>query len=345
MRRLLLPLGYLYGACMRVRNYFYDRGIFSSYQSALPVVSVGNLTLGGNGKTPCVLFLVEHFRAQGYRPVVLSRGYGGKAIAPQLVDDVSSSEDVGDEPVLLHAKLRVSGIGRVVVARKRALGAQFIEKNKIGDLILLDDGFQHRALRRDLDIVLASVSSENREKELFSGSCLPSGNLREPWRPALKRATHLILFTQSPELVADSKVQKIQQQVPAHLPIWCAHYTQMGVHHALTGEDLPAQSIFAFSAIAQPEAFEKSLRTLGFHIEDSKHFPDHHPLQEHDMHSLRSAAKERKLVCTEKDLVKISLKDREKIYVLSGTFAVQDWKMKQAVLSIPHSRSKRAADF
>ncbi len=175
------PAASLYGLAVRARNAFYDRGAFRPRRLQGPVVSVGNLSVGGSGKTPFVLLLGELLKARGLKFDVLSRGYGRRTRGVAMVDPAGSSQMFGDEPLLIARRLRVP----VVVGEDRYEAGMFAE-NKFGpQLHLLDDGFQHRALARDFDIVL--VTPEDARDQL-----LPAGRLREPLA-ALSRADAVVL--------------------------------------------------------------------------------------------------------------------------------------------------------
>ena len=174
-------LGSIFGAGVQLRNHLYDRGILRSRRLAGPVVSVGNLSVGGSGKTPFVLLLGELLRAREVRFDILSRGYGRKTKGVLLVDPAGSSHDFGDEPLLLARRLAVP----VIVGEDRYQAGLFAEKRFGPQLHLLDDGFQHRSLARDFDIVLITPEDTR-------DSMLPGGRLREPPR-SLARADAIVL--------------------------------------------------------------------------------------------------------------------------------------------------------
>src|SRR6266478_2467755 len=163
------PLSSLFGLGVRARNALYDRGIARARELRGPVVSIGNLSVGGSGKTPFVLLLGELLKQRGIIFDILSRGYGRKTRGVALVDPAGSSRDFGDEPVLLARRLAVP----VVVGEERYPAGVFAEKELGPRLHLLDDGFQHRSLARDFDIVLVTAQDAN-------DRLLPAGRLREP---------------------------------------------------------------------------------------------------------------------------------------------------------------------
>ncbi len=203
-------LAALYGAVTHVRNIAYDRKWLSSYRSSLPVVCVGNLTVGGNGKTPLVLWLAEQLLARGRKPVILSRGYGGRITRPRLIaGDADSVVDVGDEPLMM-AQRRICP---VVIARSRVAGAKMIEVQALGDVIILDDGFQHRALERDLNLMCVAAANDSQAGRFLSGTLLPHGLQREPLSDALARTDAIIWQSRNPEppvaIPHDSRIRDI----------------------------------------------------------------------------------------------------------------------------------------
>ena len=146
----------IYDAITRVRNFAYDRGWLEVYRSPLKVISVGNITAGGNGKTPLCLLIVKELRNAGFSPVILTRGYGGSTKSVKKVTEEDGPAEVGDEAVMLF---RRTG-GPVVIGANRVQAVKMIESERLGDIVLLDDGFQHRRLARDVDIVTINVGSD-----------------------------------------------------------------------------------------------------------------------------------------------------------------------------------------
>ena len=175
------PFTGLYGAATALRNRLYDRGTLSSRRLERPVVSVGNLSVGGSGKTPFVIALGELLKARGIRFDVLSRGYGRKTHGVRIVEDYGSAADFGDEPLLIARRLGVP----VIVGGSRYAAGRVAEQKFETQLHILDDGFQHRSLARDFDIVLMT------ERD-FDDKLLPFGRLREPLS-SLQRADAIVL--------------------------------------------------------------------------------------------------------------------------------------------------------
>src|ERR1035441_9888570 len=175
------PLTGLYGAATALRNTLFDRGVLSSRRLERPVVSVGNLSLGGAGKTPFVIALGELLKARGIRFDVLTRGYGRKTRGVLIVETDGNAADFGDEPLLIARRLGVP----VIVGESRYEAGRVAERKFQPQLHILDDGFQHRSLARDFDIVLTTESD-------FDDRLLPSGRLREPLS-SLQRADAIVL--------------------------------------------------------------------------------------------------------------------------------------------------------
>src|SRR5215468_2907281 len=170
------PLSAIYAAGVRLRNASYDRGVLVSQKLSAPVISVGSISAGGAGKTPFVIFVGEFLQAHGVRFDVLSRGYGRKSRGVRVVERGGSPAEYGDEPLLINRRLRCP----VVVGENRFEAGLLAEKQFGAQLHLLDDGFQHRALARDLNVVLVTAAD-------LADTLLPVGRLREPVR-ALERA-------------------------------------------------------------------------------------------------------------------------------------------------------------
>ena len=190
MEMVLNGLSYLFRGLTNARNGLYDRGVLRGYRSKLPIVSIGNVTVGGNGKTPLCQFLASDLIQRGMRPVILSRGYGGTVRGPYRVKTTDSSHLVGDEPLLLASASDVP----VYVSKSRVVGVQRIEEEGTGNVVILDDGFQHRALARDFDIVSIFVGSDEGIHSFLRGTLLPVGRFRaRTEKKALRRAQAIVL--------------------------------------------------------------------------------------------------------------------------------------------------------
>lgn len=291
-----------YGWAIRCRNYLYDHGWFATYSSAIPVVSVGNLTVGGNGKTPLVIAIADQLIARGYRPVVLSRGYGGSEKGPHVVGPEDTAERVGDEPILIARKTGVP----VVIARKRADGAQLIERTKLGTIIILDDGFQHRALERCCNIVCIRVDDGDAIQEFLRGELLPHGRFREPLRLGMLRADTVMLVNRNAGVHSSPVAEEDLARVfPASTTVFRSNVTVEAIQ-ALDGEEvLKPQPVVALSGIANPKAFHRTLEALGYTLLERKVFGDHHQFSKNDIDQLLEQFPDTKIICTEKDGVKL----------------------------------------
>ena len=272
--------------------------------SALPVVSVGNLTAGGNGKTPLCLYLVEMLKQRGLKPVILSRGYGGSLKGPHLVQIDDTPEKVGDEPLLMA---QTGGVP-VVIARARAEGAQCIEREKLGDVIVLDDGFQHRKLARQVDIVSVFVGTDAAVDAFSEGQLLPLGRFREDRDAGFQRATMCVASYRrvvSPDEEMPPVDDRILSVVPPGVPVFRAAYESLGVRSIKDGSPITPRSVHAFAGIANPEGFFSSLTQTGFEVVKRFEFPDHHAFSEEEVVKLVESNPDTLFVCTEKDGVKI----------------------------------------
>ena len=300
--RILLKCGAaLYRAITRVRNTLYDRGVFAVTKCGVPVISVGNISAGGNAKTPLCEFLYEYFDSRGKKPVILSRGYGGKIRGPILVSNKSAPSDVGDEPLLLaqHGK-------RTVIARDRVAGARYITQEKVGDLIILDDGFQHRRLHRDFDLVTINVGNSEAVSSLIHGELLPLGRLREERAKALSRASAVVFSRRGGAPVSSEIRTVLRRVIPPGIPTFVSATTIRSVS-PLQGDSsrlLPTK-VFAFCGLGNPEPFFYSLEKEGFVLNGRASFPDHYTYTKSDINRLTTMAQGLPLLCTEKDGVKL----------------------------------------
>jgi tetraacyldisaccharide 4'-kinase len=272
------PLSSIFGAGVRARNTLYDRSIVRANKLQGPVLSVGNLSVGGSGKTPFILVLGELLRARGVKFDILSRGYGRKTRGVARVDPGGLPQDFGDEPLLLARRLEAP----VIVGENRYEAGVFAEKQFGPQLHLLDDGFQHRALARDFDIVL--VTPEDARDRL-----LPAGRLREPLS-SLSRADAVVLTSgASPESFSlNGKL------------VW-------RVRRGITPTNVPARPV-VFCGIARPQNFLLQLRTAGIEPGAQALFRDHHAYTERDIHDLsklREQSEAGGFVTTEKDAINL----------------------------------------
>jgi tetraacyldisaccharide 4'-kinase len=298
LRLISLP----YGGIVAARNRLYEGGVLRQQKLPRPVISVGNLTVGGTGKTPTVIFMAHILKDRGYRPAVLSRGYGGCANAPvNVVSDgnriLMGWREAGDEPILIaHA---APGIP-VLTGNRRLLSGRAAVENFGADVLILDDGFQHRSLFRDIDMVLLDTA-----RPFGNGFLLPRGPLREP--PDSLRRADILLRTGDAE--NGEPLRKA-----ASPPSFRAIHKPQGVVAGGTQRiemvaALLGQKVFAFAGIGSPEAFRRSLTELGAAVVGFRVFPDHHPYDLSDIENLRRLAAESgaaRIITTEKDGIRLA---------------------------------------
>ena len=306
LRYLAAPLAPLYGAVVRARNRSFDSHPERAARVKVPVVSVGNLSAGGTGKTPLTLFLSEGLEAAGWTNAVLSRGYGGRRdVDPMSVEAESDPRQTGDEPLLMARRL---GPHRVVVGRKRHAAALRALSQRPGlRCLLLDDGFQHRALYRDLDLlVLDGV------RRWGDGRMLPLGDLREPL-DSVHRAQALVV-TRAARVPDRTEVETWWASHGSGGPLFWVDFVLGGLRRWDTREQsslpLPgAGPAFAWCGLGHPEAFYADLLVAGQAWVGSHSFPDHRGPSPANLRRLQALARAEGagwLVCTEKDAVKLT---------------------------------------
>lgn len=283
-RALLLPMSVLYGLIVRVRVWLYAHGWLKQKRLKGTVISVGNLTVGGTGKTPTVIWLAEKFLAEGKRVAILSRGYRG-------------ANGTSDEIELMRFRLQ----GRVSfgVGKNRFAAGRRLESEQPVDVFLLDDGFQHLQLARDLDILLMDVS-----RPLAGESLLPAGSLREPVT-AMSRA-NLIIFTRAETgSGALDAIGKLTQY-----PVFAASTRLVGFRRfggevtPVSANEIGAGPFFAFCGLGNPDAFFRDLGNWGLAVCGQAVFADHHHYTQRDISAVKLTAKRtgaNAIVTTEKD--------------------------------------------
>jgi tetraacyldisaccharide 4'-kinase len=298
----LLPLSWLFALVVRLRRWAYRAGWFASHPPGVPVVVVGNITVGGTGKTPLVIWLATQLQARGVRVGIVLRGYGGTAVAPTLVTANSSSREVGDEAVLLAQRAACSVcVGRDRVGAARRLVAQGCE------LIVCDDGLQHLALRRDLEILVIDGA-----RGFGNGALLPAGPLREP--VARVRTADGVVVNGEPTtaIAADLAVaMSADQGEPLVLRLQAGELQQLTSGTRMPVSVLQGQRVHAVAGIGNPARFFALLRALGAQV-DAHAFADHHRYTPDDL----AFADERLIVMTEKDAVKCRAFAADRMYAL-----------------------------
>ena len=301
--RLLLPLAWLYGALLAARRSAYQSGRRQPTRLPVPVVVVGNVVVGGAGKTPTTIALVEHLKARGWRPGVVSRGHGRADGSPQAVHTDTDPALAGDEPLLIH---RASGVP-VWVGRARAhAAAALLQAHAEVNLIVCDDGLQHWALASDLRVAVFD------DRGLGNGWLLPAGLLREPWPSSdAPRAPQLVL-QQAPHGAPPPAA------LPGGLPSFQAQRS-LGTHVVnAQGERMALnafadQAVTAVAGIARPEAFFGMLRGRGLRLAATVALGDHA-----EASALAQAVDHATgpVLCTEKDLVKLAGTPRQDLWAV-----------------------------
>lgn len=311
------PLSTIFGAAVAARNALYDRGVFKARRLSRPVVSVGNISVGGSGKTPFVIALGQLLKERGIEFDVLSRGYRRRGSGVAIVRGDGSPDEFGDEPLLIARKLRAP----VIVGADRYAAGLLAEQKFAPRLHLLDDGFQHRQLHRDFDIVMLPASD-------LEDTLLPIGRLREPVS-ALRRADTVVTNpdererAESASFVRDHSdsldtVERVmefeeglEESSEAHSPVSAARTWR--VRREIRLEGTPKRTI-AFCGIARTNQFFAGLRDLGVELSEAISFPDHHRYTQPDIArllELKARAGAESFITTEKDLINLgSLADR-----------------------------------
>lgn len=295
IRLLLLPVSLLYGLVTEIRNLLFHLKWLPIYHSKLAVISVGNLTAGGTGKTPFTIWLAGQL-ANEYQVAVVSRGYRRKTKGLKVVANrgqiSASPEEVGDEPFLIARKLKNV---TVLVVEKRKQALQWLEQNCAAQVVILDDGFQHRHVHRDVEIILFK-----RAWQFYFNFILPTGSWREfPWH--IRRA-HFVVLPEKQQLPFIRPQNQFQVKARSQMLVDC-YFKPIKALQEMKGEP-----VAVFAGIAQPELFFKQLNDLELKVARSFSFKDHHHFSKKDIEKMFDVCRQEKikyLLCTEKDLVKV----------------------------------------
>ena len=304
--QILNAASFLYSAAMTLRSRCYRFGFLASNKLACRVVSIGNLTLGGAGKTPMTLWLAQMLKERGYRPAILSRGY--KGTARKSVNVVCDGERIllapkvaGDEPVMMAQRLKnipvLTGVDRY------SSGLLAIQQFSV-DFLLLDDGYQHLALKRDCNILLLDYANP-----FGNGKVFPAGSLREPIK--MMDRSDMICLTRCPrddsfsyKDLVDRGISKPSVKTRLRLNSW----VRLDTEEHLPPEALHGEAVSAFCGIACPDDFISLLEEVGAQTLSRTDFPDHHPYSKEDLYLVQNkSADARFVVTTEKDAVKVRI--------------------------------------
>lgn len=279
---LLIPLSSLFWLISSLRRSAYKLGIFKSYKVTVPVIVIGNINIGGTGKTPVVIWLAKRLKEVGYKPAIISRGYGGASSGEVLPDGLASI--FGDEPVLLAQRTGCPvWVGRDRVATAKAL----LQKHPECDLVLSDDGLQHYRLQRDVEIAVIDGV-----RGFGNHFLLPAGPLRE----STSRLTSVDVVVQHGGDQLDEKFNL--HTFKMHLDALMFHQL-INPQNTKSAKDFANKNTLAIAGIGHPERFFKQLSSMGLQFEQQA-FPDHHPFQPHDLQNKKAEL----VLMTEKDAVK-----------------------------------------
>jgi tetraacyldisaccharide 4'-kinase len=312
----LTPLSWLWEWFYRVRRSCYEYGFIKREYFKVPVISVGNLSFGGTGKTPTIMWLADYLAEKNKVPVVLTRGYKGKL--EKSAGLLRSGQrfrlnphDYGDEPLMIASKMRK---GAVIVGRNRAANLKRFFPDINPDVVLLDDGFQHLKIYRSFNIVLFDATMPlNRYKTA------PLGYMREGLT-ALKDADAIIVSRA--DMVSNEERLNLKNFISSHFhhgPLWCEiFYRPIGVFNCYDQliyelADLKSLSVVALTAIASPDSFYRSLEQLGMNIVECVSFSDHYFFTQVDVNEVIFRANQHScvVICSEKDMVKLKQVSRD----------------------------------
>lgn len=294
------PLSPVYSVIMRLRAWAYKKGLLAGKTLPCPVISIGNITLGGTGKTPLVMAVAEWLKGQGIRAAIVTRGYGGrigKGPVPVSTGEgaLVSPHEAGDEPVMMAEQMQ----GVPIVAGSDRFNAGIFAIHRLGaQVILLDDGFQHLALKRDIDIVLLSA-----RRPFGTGRVFPGGDMRESF-PAVRRATAIVIT--GSQVLDPAQIEAYRQMLNVLAPTRPVFFSKTRVRGA-RGLD-PSTPVFAFCGIGSPEAFFEMCAETGAKITGRKIFRDHHAYTRADIDEIAEEAVNSGalyIVTTAKDAVKV----------------------------------------
>ncbi len=305
LSRLFYPLSLLFRLGTKIRNF-----VSKTNKSTLPIICVGNIVVGGAGKTPVALKIGKMLIKAGYSPHFVSKGYSGIIKTSTLVESWHSPKSVGDESLLL------SDIAPTWIGIKRNDSIKNAE-NKGGDCIIMDDGFQNPTIHKDFSIVVINSSQEFGNKRV-----IPSGPLRESIKRGLARTNLVVVIGEVTEF--------LRKVIPTHIPIIPAKFNISTENKIFKG-----QKITAFAGIAYPEKFFNSLREQGAIIAKEVTFPDHHIFDENDLLSLAEIANKTKsiLVSTQKDFVRIPKSYRSLVNTLEGEIFFENEELIKEILT------------
>lgn len=307
LRYLLFPFSILYGWITSIRNFLFDKGILKSYSFDIPIIAVGNLSVGGTGKTPQIEYLIR-LLSSNYKIATLSRGYKRKSEGFVLADSNSNAEILGDEPFQIHQKF--PNIHVAVDADRKNGIEQLLKLDTKPEVILLDDAFQHRKVKAGFYILLSSF-----DDLYFNDFMLPTGNLRES-RSGAKRA-NVIIITKCPKDLSELAQENIIKKIGLNVPIFFSFIDyDSEVYNEFESkkvEEIIDVDKLLLAGIAKPEPFfaylqaEKNVKLV---------YPDHHHFSEKDIEEIKNKANNKLIITTEKDYVRLKNQNLKSLFYL-----------------------------
>ena len=297
LRKILFPLAFLYWLITYIRNWLYDKGIFKSSSFNIPIIAVGNLSVGGTGKTPQIEYLIR-LLSDDFKIAVLSRGYKRTSEGFILADENATASSIGDEPFQFYSKFPKI---QVVVDANRKNGIEsLLQLANKPDIILLDDAYQHRKVKAGFYILLTAYD------DLFCDDyILPFGNLREP--SSGKKRADMIIVTKCPEDLSDLAQQKIREKLNVAQSVFFTtiQYDDyvFGNDRQLLVSEIKKESKVLVAGIAKPKLFFEFLKN---DTDETLVFPDHHHFSKQDCEQILAKANGKKIITTEKDFVRLN---------------------------------------
>lgn len=298
LRKILFPFAILYGFITSIRNFLFDKGILKSTSFDIPVIAVGNLSVGGTGKTPQIEYLIR-LLSDKYKIATLSRGYKRKSAGFVLAEATSNAEILGDEPFQFYQKFPNI---QVAVDANRTNGiTQLLSQNEKPEVILLDDAYQHRKVKAGFYILLTAFD------DLYADDfMLPTGNLRES-RSGADRA-NIVVVTKSPKNLSNEKQEEIRLKLKLS-DSQQIYFTYIDYDDAVYGreekiyvKDIKSEAKLLLAGIAKPKPFFDYLKN---EKDECLTFPDHHHFSETDLNEIQNKAQDKKIITTEKDYVRL----------------------------------------
>ncbi len=297
LRKILFPLGFLYWLITFIRNFLYDLKIFKSHSFDIPIIAVGNLSVGGTGKTPQIEYLIR-LLSTNYKVAVLSRGYKRTTEGFILADEKATASSIGDEPFQFYSKF--PNIQVAVDANRKNGIENLLQLQNKPDVILLDDAFQHRKVKAGFYILLTAYD------DLFCNDyILPFGNLREP--SSGKKRADMIIVTKCPKDLSELAQQKIREKLNVKQQVFFTtiQYDDyvFGKESKFLVSEIKNESKLLVAGIAKPKLFFDFLKN---ETDETLIFPDHHQFSKQDCEQILAKANGRKISTTEKDFVRLN---------------------------------------